>query len=170
MDWPRTGTTAASLLLARSTSSVSARASPAASAPVASTAASSVGRIMVLVILVPRNGVVHVPPAAASPGRVPPVGGRPRAGLYAAAFGRAPPGFAERRKPPGGGFPLQAEARRFRSAVHSALARLETRVRLADHEDLAATTNDLAVAVTGLRRLQGGQDLHGETSKTGLKK
>src|SRR5690606_2769178 len=40
----------------------------------------------------------------------------------------------------------------------SALARLETRVRLADHEDLATATNDLAVAVTGLRRLQGGQD------------
>jgi hypothetical protein len=43
----------------------------------------------------------------------------------------------------------------------SALARLETRIRLADHEDLATAANDLAVAVTGLRRLQGGQDLHG---------
>ena len=42
----------------------------------------------------------------------------------------------------------------------SALARLETRVRLADHEDLATTADHLAVAVTGLRRLQGGQDLH----------
>src|SRR5690606_8074870 len=43
----------------------------------------------------------------------------------------------------------------------SALASLETRVRLADHEDLAATANHLAVTVTGLRRLQGGQDFHG---------
>src|SRR5690606_20784132 len=42
----------------------------------------------------------------------------------------------------------------------SALARLETRIGLADHEDLATATNDLAVTVTGLRRLQGGQDLH----------
>jgi hypothetical protein len=42
----------------------------------------------------------------------------------------------------------------------SALTRLETRVRLADHEDLATTADHLAVAVTGLRRLQGGQHLH----------
>src|SRR5690606_27621336 len=42
-----------------------------------------------------------------------------------------------------------------RRIARSALARLETRVRLADHEDLATATNDLAVAVTGLRRLQG---------------
>src|SRR3546814_8547449 len=42
----------------------------------------------------------------------------------------------------------------------SALARLEARVALADHEDLATATHDLAVAVTGLRRFQGGQDLH----------
>src|SRR3546814_8418430 len=40
----------------------------------------------------------------------------------------------------------------------SALARLEARVALADHEDLATATHDLAVAVTGLRRFQGGQD------------
>src|SRR5690606_7465221 len=115
--------------------------------------------------LVPGVGLVHVPPAAASPGRVPPAGGIPRPGLYAATYGGAPARVAERRKPPGGGFPLQAVARGFRSAVHSALARLETRVRLADHEDLAATTNDLAVAVTGLRRLQGGQDLHDRPRK-----
>src|SRR6476469_7076431 len=44
----------------------------------------------------------------------------------------------------------------------SALAGLETRVGLADHENLATTANHLAVAVTGLRRLQGGQDLHGK--------
>src|SRR5690606_31642321 len=46
----------------------------------------------------------------------------------------------------------------------SALARLETRVALADHEDLAATTDDLAVAVTGLGRLEGRQDFHGNSS------
>src|SRR5690606_19337859 len=49
----------------------------------------------------------------------------------------------------------------------SALAGLETRVRLADHEDLATATDDLAVAVTGLRRLQGGQDLHDRPRKRG---
>src|SRR5207342_30485 len=43
-----------------------------------------------------------------------------------------------------------------------ALAGLETRVGLADHENLATTANHLAVAVTGLRRLQGGQVLHGK--------
>src|SRR5690606_1634671 len=48
----------------------------------------------------------------------------------------------------------------------SALARLETRVALADHEDLATATHDLAVAVTGLRRFQGGQDLHDIPRKT----
>jgi phage baseplate assembly protein W len=42
----------------------------------------------------------------------------------------------------------------------SALARFETRIRLADHEDLAAAADHLAVAVTGLRRLQGRQDFH----------
>jgi hypothetical protein len=45
----------------------------------------------------------------------------------------------------------------------SALARLEARVALADHEDLAATTDDLAVAVTGLGRLEGRQDFHGNS-------
>lgn len=48
-----------------------------------------------------------------------------------------------------------------------ALTRFETWVGLADHEDLATTANHLAVAVTGLRRLQGGQDLHDETSANG---
>src|SRR5690606_14130694 len=48
----------------------------------------------------------------------------------------------------------------------SALARLETRIALADHEDLARATHDLAVAVTGLRRFQGGQDLHDIPRKT----
>jgi hypothetical protein len=45
----------------------------------------------------------------------------------------------------------------------SALARLEPRVGLVDHEHLAATTHDLAVAMAGLRRLEGGEDLHGVT-------
>src|SRR5690606_18895566 len=48
----------------------------------------------------------------------------------------------------------------------SALAGLEARVGLADHEDLAAAADHLAVAVTILRRLQGGQDLHDGTSAT----
>src|SRR5690606_11082360 len=70
--------------------------------------------------------------------------------------GGAPPGNAERRM-----------AAAFRCASWqanlppgSALARLETRVGLADHEDLSAAADHLAVAVTGLRRLQGGQDFH----------
>jgi hypothetical protein len=41
--------------------------------------------------------------------------------------------------------------RRKKVLQFSALTRLEAWVRLADHEDLAATTNHLAVAVTGLR-------------------
>jgi len=40
---------------------------------------------------------------------------------------------------------------------------LETGVALADHEHLATTANDLAVTVTGLGRLQGVEDFHGET-------
>src|SRR3546814_5122710 len=51
----------------------------------------------------------------------------------------------------------------------SALARLEARVALADHEDLATATHDLAVAVTGLRRFQGGQDIHDLPLKTDRK-
>src|SRR4249919_2383170 len=53
----------------------------------------------------------------------------------------------------------------------SALARLEARVGLADHEDLATTADHLAVAVTGLRRLQGGQHLHDKprNGKLGVK-
>jgi hypothetical protein len=53
-------------------------------------------------------------------------------------------------------------------APQSALARLETRIGLADHEDLAAAPDDLAVAVAGFRRLQGGQDLHDEPLENGL--
>jgi len=47
--------------------------------------------------------------------------------------------------------------------LRSALASLETRVGLADHEDLATTAHDLAVAVTGLGRLQGVEDFHGNS-------
>jgi hypothetical protein len=43
----------------------------------------------------------------------------------------------------------------------SALARLETRVGLADHEYFAAATHDLAIAVAGFGRLQRGKDFHG---------
>ena len=65
------------------------------------------------------------------------------------------PACAGNKKPPCGGFPVLRGASR-----DLALASLEARVRLADHEDLAATTDHLAVAVTGLRRLKGGQDFH----------
>src|SRR5690606_10144639 len=80
-------------------------------------------------------------------------------GFYAEPrVGRGGAGLKRRRPPFGGlhGLPARREA--------SALAGLETRVGLADHEDLATTADHLAVAVTGLRRLQGGQDLHDETS------
>src|SRR5690606_36808013 len=43
----------------------------------------------------------------------------------------------------------------------SALLRLEARVGLVDHIDLALATDDLAVAVTGLERLERAADLHG---------
>src|SRR5690606_24278263 len=42
----------------------------------------------------------------------------------------------------------------------SALTRLEARIALADHEDLAATTDDLAVAVAALGRLERGENFH----------
>jgi hypothetical protein len=41
-----------------------------------------------------------------------------------------------------------------------ALARLEARIGLADHEHLAATAHDLAVAVATFGRLEGGQNFH----------
>jgi hypothetical protein len=50
-----------------------------------------------------------------------------------------------------------------RSVRRLALAGLETRVRFADHEDLATTANDLAVAMAGLRRLEGRKDFHGDS-------
>jgi len=43
----------------------------------------------------------------------------------------------------------------------SALARFETRIALADHEDLAAAAHDLAIAVTGFGGFERGQDFHG---------
>ena len=66
-----------------------------------------------------------------------------------------------RKRPPEGGLAV------IQTANELALASFETRVGLADHEDLATTANHLTVAVTGLRRLQGGQDLHDETSANG---
>jgi hypothetical protein len=68
------------------------------------------------------------------------------------------------KKPPVGGFlfitrPGEGPVAAVRPAG-SALASLETRVRLADHEDLATATDDLAVTVTGLGRLQGRKDFH----------
>jgi hypothetical protein len=52
----------------------------------------------------------------------------------------------------------------------SALTRLETRVALADHEDLAAPTHDLAVAMARLGRLKRGQDFHGLILRAGLQR
>jgi hypothetical protein len=48
------------------------------------------------------------------------------------------------------------------AAPESALAGLETGVAFADHEHLAATTHDLAVAVPRLGGLQRVKHLHGE--------
>jgi hypothetical protein len=46
--------------------------------------------------------------------------------------------------------------------MDSALASLETRIALADHEHLAATANDLAVTVPRLGGLQRVKHLHGQ--------
>jgi hypothetical protein len=63
------------------------------------------------------------------------------------------------------------EKGRFRGLFHdfvatgpkdSALTSLETGVALADHEHLAATTHDLAVAVPRLGGLQRVKHLHGQ--------
>ena len=45
----------------------------------------------------------------------------------------------------------------------SALACLETRIALANDENLATTAHDLAIAVTGLGGFERGQDFHDET-------
>jgi hypothetical protein len=55
------------------------------------------------------------------------------------------------------------------SAPESALASLESRVALADHEHLAATAHDLAVAVPRLGGLQRVKHLHGELLMTNEK-
>jgi hypothetical protein len=47
-------------------------------------------------------------------------------------------------------------------SCRSALARLEARIALADHEDFAAAAHDLAIAMTLLGRFEGGQDFHDE--------
>jgi hypothetical protein len=52
-------------------------------------------------------------------------------------------------------------------AFRLALARLETRVALADHENLAATAHDLAVAMAGLGGFEGRQHFHG-TPRNGM--
>ena len=73
---------------------------------------------------------------------------------------------AVRKSPPAGLLQQKTALRRFFVALgwaspsFSALTCFEARIGLANHEDLAATADDFAVAVTGLRRLQGGQDLH----------
>src|SRR3989344_2460632 len=51
--------------------------------------------------------------------------------------------------------------RRQRTGKTLALLRLEARVGLVDHIDLALAAHDLAVAVTGLERLERAADLHG---------
>jgi hypothetical protein len=43
------------------------------------------------------------------------------------------------------------------------LAGFETGIRFADHKDLAAATDDLAVTVAGLGRLKRIQDFHGNS-------
>ena len=55
-------------------------------------------------------------------------------------------------------------------AVISALARLEARVALADHENLAAAAHDFAVAVALLRGLQRIQHFHGIAPRNSLHK
>jgi len=65
-----------------------------------------------------------------------------------------------------GGFPVDAALARgpdsfeVESIDISALTRFEAGIGLANHEDLATAADDFAVAVTVLRRFQGGQDLH----------
>jgi hypothetical protein len=43
------------------------------------------------------------------------------------------------------------------------LTGFETGIRFADHKDLAAATDDLAVTVAGLGRLKRIQDFHGNS-------
>ena len=46
------------------------------------------------------------------------------------------------------------------AAIRLALARLETRIALADHENLAAATHDLAIAMAGLGGLERRKHFH----------
>jgi len=62
--------------------------------------------------------------------------------------------FRKRKRP-------HTAALRQNEAGESALTRFETRIALADHEHLAATTHDLAIAVAGLGGFERGQDFHG---------
>jgi hypothetical protein len=48
----------------------------------------------------------------------------------------------------------------------SALAGFEAGIRFADHEDLAAAPDDLAVTVAGFGRFEGIQDFHGVIPRT----
>jgi hypothetical protein len=90
--------------------------------------------------------------------------------LFEAVILSNPPGLDQRR-PAGVGVGFRKRKRRLEPAfsinptkrLRLALASLETRVGLADHEDLATTAHDLAVAVTGLGRLQGVEDFHGNS-------
>jgi hypothetical protein len=56
--------------------------------------------------------------------------------------------------------PQRAALRTQELAMRSALARLEARIALADHENLAAAAHDLAVAVPLLRGFEGRKDFH----------
>jgi hypothetical protein len=57
---------------------------------------------------------------------------------------------------------------RLKFAMRSALAGLEARIALADHENLAATAHDLAVAVPLLRGFEGRKHFHGKPRGVGL--
>jgi hypothetical protein len=56
---------------------------------------------------------------------------------------------------------MEAALRTSEFAMRSALARLETRIALADHENLAATAYDLAVTMPLFRGLEGRKHFHG---------
>lgn len=55
-------------------------------------------------------------------------------------------------------------------AGKSALARLEARIALANDENLATATHDLAIAMTGLGGFERRQDFHDETIGYGVGK
>src|SRR5687767_3145817 len=146
---PRAGMAAMFSLCARCTSRTSAEAGPAAAA--SSAAASNMGMARVRRFISRLLGIgrrivsmklAHAAVECAQKRQRP----------HCCGLGHALPQRPEARG-------ISADALWARCCV-SALTRFETRVALADHEDLATAANHLAVAVTGLRRLQGGQDLH----------